>query len=109
MVSNTPVPATGSGDIITGNNVSYTAGSQDITLQPDLWDMVVSSEWATPIADGYRKLSMTGANNSAYVSNQIASVGATPTVQQLAWTGRITTPSAVKICMNKIAQLRPWW
>jgi hypothetical protein len=81
---------TGSGFTSQGNAINYTPGSTGIQFIAGIYDIIVSSDWGSPIAQGYRQITLTD-GGSFSVSNQVASAGSSSdTIQQLNWIGQIT-------------------
>jgi hypothetical protein len=80
---------TGASFTSSGNALSYTPGQTGVGFAAGIYDVVMSVDWGTPNAAGYRQISLTdGASFTA--SNQVASAGnSSDTIQQLSWIGQL--------------------
>lgn len=102
-----PLVVSLTGVFLRGVDASFNTGANSISINPGVWDIVVSTNWTTPNAAGYRQVSVTG-TNGFYGTNQIASSSSTyPTIQQLSMLSVVTSPTTfvVTISQNSGIQL----
>jgi hypothetical protein len=88
---------TGSSFTSQGTDITYTPGTTGISLAAGIWDVVVSVDWGTPNAAGYRQVTLTDGDTFS-ISNQVASAGSSgDTVQQLSWMGQLTETTTLYV------------
>lgn len=94
----TTVSASGVAFSSYGSDVSYTLGQANFTVQPGIYDVVASVDWATPNANGYRSITLTSPSGSFSISNTIPTSGnSTDTVQQLPWIGQFAAHTTLNL------------